>query len=58
MTPTISSANAYPPKAIEVSSSPNAKEPVKKSWAAIVKGFWRYTAATGDSDTKSYEGLL
>lgn len=58
MTLTLSEANSYAPANKEDSSEAAPVEPVKTTWRTLAKGFWAYTEATSEGDTKSFEGLL
>ncbi|MEO9825348.1 MAG: hypothetical protein ABJF50_13110 [Paracoccaceae bacterium] len=58
MTLTISEANSNAPLTKEDSPADAPTTKVKKAWSSVAKRFWEYTEATGESNTKPFEGLL
>jgi len=58
MTSTLSQANSYAPTAKDNTETDARSTPKRNVWAVIAKRFWDYTEATGEGNTKPFEGLL
>ena len=58
MSLTLSEAKSFAPTNKEDTLTDASETPVKKALSVISKRFWAYTKATGEADTKSFEGLL